>query len=626
MDINEIAKLAGVSPSTVSKVVNRRDASISDSTRERVMKVVRQYHYTPYAKSRAAKTWLIGVVFRSPISLDSTLDGILANAQEHGYSTLVFSSNDSAEQEHKNMAALVSAGAAGIIWEPVSMESLHARESFVPTSAKLVTIGVNGGDKSLLLPYEAASHDIARELIDRGHQSICCLVDEGRRTGDFIRGFRRSLFEAGIPYSDSLVYTGVSDELIEKVGRGEITGVTCSHYHMASALRARLSSLHYHSPEDYSIVSLRNDTGSSWAEDTDSAISTCTMRNSDFGRLACRRLIELLEDKYSPDFHYQTPSLDNLNSIDAPPKGDSQRVVVVGSINMDTRLSVPHLPTSGMTVSTQQSMNYPGGKGVNEAVGVARLGHRSTLVGNVGADSASDQIYQQLEGAGVDTSGVYRKTGSETGRAFILVDPDGESQIAVLSGANATLHASDIESREAAFEGARMCLVQSEVPADAVAAACSIAHRHGAATMLKPTSVESLDDVLLANVDYLVPNQDELRAIAPGYETLEERARSMLERGVSTVIVTLGIDGCFLCAQDLERYFPAASFPSVDATGAGDAFISALAASLLDGCNLTNAIERATYAAGYSTSHQGVAGSLIDKYSLSCAFPQISRQ
>ena len=103
MNINEIAKMAGVSPSTVSKVVNHRDASISASTRNRVLKVVRQYHYTPYAKSRAAKTWMLGVVFRSSISLDSTIDGILSSAQENGYSTLVFSSKASEEQEKKNM-------------------------------------------------------------------------------------------------------------------------------------------------------------------------------------------------------------------------------------------------------------------------------------------------------------------------------------------------------------------------------------------------------------------------------------------------------------------------------------------------------------------------------------------
>ena len=63
MDIGDIAKLAGVSPSTVSKVINHKDASISASTRERVLKVVRDYHYTPYSRARANRDWLIGVIY-----------------------------------------------------------------------------------------------------------------------------------------------------------------------------------------------------------------------------------------------------------------------------------------------------------------------------------------------------------------------------------------------------------------------------------------------------------------------------------------------------------------------------------------------------------------------------------
>ena len=101
MDISDIAKLAGVSPSTVSKVINHKDGSISAATRERVLKIVREYHYTPYSRSRATKDWLIGVVFRSPISLDSTLDGILAIAQDAGYAPLVLNSNLDLEQERK---------------------------------------------------------------------------------------------------------------------------------------------------------------------------------------------------------------------------------------------------------------------------------------------------------------------------------------------------------------------------------------------------------------------------------------------------------------------------------------------------------------------------------------------
>ena len=620
MDINEIARLAGVSASTVSKVVNHKDASISESTRERVLEVVRQYHYVPYAKSRALKSWLIGVVFRSPIALDSTIDGILSFAQERGYSTLVFSSNESAEQEERNLAAIASAGVSGLIWEPVNIESLLRRRDFIPKKVRTVTIGSYGGEDSLLLPYESASYGITQQLLDRGHTKVACLVDEGRRTRSFINGFRSKLLDSGIPCPDDLVYTTINAQLINLITSGEITGVVCSHYHVAVELWRQLSSVHLRCPRDVSIASLRNDT-SLLAVDKEGAISTCTIRNSDFGRLACQRLISLLENHPDEKIFYQVPELDNHDSIGAPPSSISKCVTVVGSINLDTRLSVPSLPTSKITVSTEQSLVCPGGKGLNQAVGVARLGHRASLVGNVGDDTASNQIYELLKREGVNSTSVFRRGSCQTGHAFIMVEPTGESQITILSGANSTLRAEDIENRKDAFVNSQLCLIQSEIPADAVRAACNIAHRHGAKTILKPSSANSLDDELLANIDYLVPNQDELRAIAPGTSSIEEQAREMLCRGVSVVIVTLGADGCFVCTRSFERRFPAVNFPTIDATGAGDAFISAFAASLLDGYDLQSAVERASYAAGYSTARSGVVDSLIDKQTLIAAFP-----
>lgn len=620
MDISDIAKLAGVSPSTVSKVINHKDESISDQTRERIRRIVREYHYVPNTRSRATRNWLLGVLFRSRVSIDSTLDGILATAQSHGYATLVFNSDNDPEQERKNLAALSSSGAAGIIWEPVSMGSLERRDEFIPRDTKLVTMGPNGGERSLLLPYETAGYEITGELVRRGHERIACLVREGRRTPDFIQGFRRYLFERGMAFDDSDVYCETFEPLLDRIGRGDVTGVACSHYQLARALYSRLASLHYHTPDDCSIVSLRNDAGSSWSEDTDEAISTYTIRNAEFGRLACERLIQKVEEREkSPLSFGQTLSLDNENSLGAPPRSASRRVVVVGSINVDTRLSVPTLPVSGATVSTEKSLTYLGGKGANQAIGVAKLGKLVTLIGNVGSDSLSNLAYSSLEDWNVNTAGVYRRADEETGRAYIFVDPAGDSMIAVLSGANASLHASDIASRGSLFEGAEYCLVPSEVPMDAVIAACRQARRHGARTVVKPSACDHLPDELPALVDILVPNEKELAAICPEERDVVGRAERLRELGTGTVIVTLGERGCYLCAEGVSRHLPAVRATPVDTTGAGDAFISALTSCLIDGDDIETAAERANYAAAYSITHFGVANALIDRFALDCA-------
>lgn len=625
VDISDIAKLAGVSPSTVSKVINHKDESISDKTRDRIRRIVREYHYVPNARARATKGWLLGVLFRSRVSIDSTLDGILSTAQSHGYSTLVFNSDNDIEQECKNLAALRSSGAAGIIWEPVNMDSLERHGGLIPQDAKLVTIGVNGGDRSFLLPYEAAAYEITGELIKRGHSRIACLIREGRRTPDFIRGFRRRLFESGMAFDDTVVYDESFDPLLDRIGRGDVTAVACSHYQLARALNSRLTSLHYHVPEDCSVVSLRNDAGSSWSEDTDEAISTYTIRNAEFGRIACESLIQKVEDRAEPLSLKHGFCLDNENSLGAPPRSPSKRVVVVGSINVDMRLSVSTLPTSGATVSTEKSLTYLGGKGVNQAIGVAKLGHLVTLIGNVGSDSLSDLAYRSLESWDVNTAGVYRHTDGETGRAFIFVDPTGASMIAVLSGANASLHSDDIVSREHLFEGAEYCLVPSEVPMDAVVASCRLARRHGAKTVVKPSAYDHLPAELPAIVDILVPNEKELATICPEGTGIEERAKALRDLGVGTVVVTLGEKGCYLQSESLSRYLPAVETTPVDTTGAGDAFISALTSCLIDGDDIETAAKRASYAAAYSITRFGVANALIDRYSFDCVAPRSNK-
>ena len=546
MDISDIAKLAGVSPSTVSKVINHKDSSISDATRERVLKIVREYHYSPYSRSRATKDWLIGVVFRSPISLDSTLDGILNVAQRAGYAPLVLNSNLDLEQERKNLEALKSTGAAGVIWEPVNGESLSYRGILDASGAKVVTIGANGGDLSLLIPYEKATYEITAELIGRDHRRIGCLVTEGRRTPDFIQGFKRCLFEHGMAFTESLIHTEVSADLLGKIGSGELTGIVCSHYQMAKKLHERLATLHYHTPDDVSIVSLRNDSGTSWTDDPGDAISTYTIKNSDFGRLACERLIGKMTGKPAAGDHFDGLKLNNTNSLGNPPTSRSKHAVVVGSINIDTRLSVPTLPDEGKTVTTDRSLVYPGGKGTNQAAGLAKLGHRVALVGDVGADASSDVVYRTLEHWEVDTTGVYRKADVETGKAYIFVDPEGQSMITVLSGANAFLSADDLAAREQLFEGAQYCLVQTEIPLDAVLAALRTARHHGAKTILKPAACDVLPDEILQRVDILVPNLPELNTIVPGPGTIEERAAQLAERCGGTVIVTLGAGGCYL--------------------------------------------------------------------------------
>ena len=118
-------------------------------------------------------------------------------------------------------------------------------------------------------------------------------------------------------------------------------------------------------------------------------------------------------------------------------------------------------------------------------------------------------------------------------------------------------------------------------------------------------------------MDILVPSEKELHALVPGNESLSFKAKKLLQSGIKTIIVTRAEKGCLLIQPELCQSFKASKqFVNIDSTGAGDAFISALASSLLDGLPLSEAIEYANYAAAFSTSREGVIPSLIDKFVL----------
>src|SRR4051794_24593359 len=130
------------------------------------------------------------------------------------------------------------------------------------------------------------------------------------------------------------------------------------------------------------------------------------------------------------------------------------RVVVVGSINVDLVVSVARLPAAGETVAGGTFARHGGGKSANQAVAAARLGASVALVGAVGEDEMGAEAVRELAREGIDVSHVAR-VDAPTGVALITVDTAGENQIAVASGANATLDADYVKAALAEVLGGR---------------------------------------------------------------------------------------------------------------------------------------------------------------------------
>ena len=287
-------------------------------------------------------------------------------------------------------------------------------------------------------------------------------------------------------------------------------------------------------------------------------------------------------------------------------------VVVVGSINVDLVVSVPRLPAPGQTVIGGEHWRAPGGKGGNQAAAAARLGAGVALVASVGDDDLGRDAIEDLRLGGVDVSAIGRVKGVPTGVALIVVDGDGENQIAVASGANSRLQALDVQA-EVARRRPKVVLAALEIPDDAVLAAARGAAEVGAMFLLTPAPYREIPKEILTIVDVLTPNQHEAAALAGladealGWGKLFERLSA---EGVRKLVVTLGSRGAAIYAEDGENLVAAPEVDAVDATGAGDAFNGALAASLAEGRGMDEAVRRAVAAGSMATRARGARAGL----------------
>lgn len=615
MTIKDIARLAGVSVSTVSKVMNGKDKSISQETRDKVLQTAKEYNYTPFASfmTQKTKTFQIGILFNSMGTVKAVLNGILSQACQLGYTLSISASNGDPQEELKAIAGFCRNKVDAILWETISSDTLQGIAQLEAAQIPYLTFNSTIAD-SLNLDYLYMGYQATKTMIDYKHTEIACLLSPGTRSAGFFEGYRKCLFDHGLTFHQELVFEQLSPDLIHKIFTHEISGVVCSHYSTASALYKRCNNLQYWIPHDCSMIALKDD---SCSEADDTPISTFTIPHFEFGVFLCNRIVALIEQKeqeeqiFLPDIH-----LDNIWSIDLPYSQRRPKITVVGSINIDHYLKVPQLPTSGKSVSTSGSTQYPGGKATNQAIGAAKLGHAVSILGNVGSDLDAHIIYDALRKYSVDISGLIRYPNFQTGRAYIIVEPGGDSLITIHSGASEFLYPESLRHNAHLFENTAFCLISTEIPTEAAVEACRLTHKFGGQTIIKPSSCNHLSDELLSGIDILIPNQNEIEELCPQETDLASKAEFFLKKGVKIVIITLGAEGCFVKTPSFEKKYDALTVTALDNTGAGDAFICAFASYMLYGFSLDASVQIATYAAGFSTTKEGVAPSLVDKSTL----------
>lgn len=289
-------------------------------------------------------------------------------------------------------------------------------------------------------------------------------------------------------------------------------------------------------------------------------------------------------------------------------------LLVIGSLNMDLVMRVEHIPVPGETVLGKGLQKVCGGKGANQAYTCGRLGSKARILGSVGADPYGSALLANLRSAGVETNAVQKLADADTGLAMIAVEDSGNNAIMVDQGANLHTDAAYINANRALIAAADAIVMQLEIPLEAVTLAARIAKEEGKLVVLDPAPASPLPDELYRNVDILKPNESELE-ILTGMPVrcpadAQQAARSLLAKGVDTVVVTLGDQGAVTVSTEAEVHYPAKNAKVVDTTAAGDSFTAAMTMLLADGHSLEQAVRFAIEVSSLVVTRSGAQSSI----------------
>lgn len=289
-------------------------------------------------------------------------------------------------------------------------------------------------------------------------------------------------------------------------------------------------------------------------------------------------------------------------------------LVVLGSINADHILNLETFPTPGETVTGNQYQVAFGGKGANQAVAAGRSGANIAFIACTGDDDTGERVRKQLASDNIDIAPVSVVAGESTGVALIFVNAEGENIIGIHAGANAALTTERVEAQRGIIAGAEALLMQLESPVESVLAAAKIAHENHTSVVLNPAPARVLSDELLALVDIITPNETEAEKLTGiRVENDDDAARAALalhDKGIGTVIITLGSRGVWASVNGEGRRVPGFKVKAIDTIAAGDTFNGALVTALLEGKAMDDAIRFAHAAAAIAVTRKGAQPSV----------------
>ena len=285
------------------------------------------------------------------------------------------------------------------------------------------------------------------------------------------------------------------------------------------------------------------------------------------------------------------------------------KIVVIGSSNVDLIMKMDHLPEKGETVTDAIFMQVYGGKGANQAVAAARAGGNVAFVTCVGEDAYTPQMIQNYRTDGIDTRFVFHERDMASGHALIMVGGEGMNYLSVAPGANYKLTPERIDEAMPLLKEAAIILMQYEIPEGTIKYVIDVANRMGIPVLWNFAPARSFDLSYVSKVDILVLNEVEAGFLADIPVTNEAEAEmaaeTLIYKGVRKVIITLGSQGALAITRDEKVSVPAYKVDPVDTTGAGDTFCGSYAVAFVEGKSIRESLQFASAAAAISVTRMG---------------------
>lgn len=292
------------------------------------------------------------------------------------------------------------------------------------------------------------------------------------------------------------------------------------------------------------------------------------------------------------------------------------RILCMGSINMDLTMFMERMPAPAETVATDNFATFPGGKSGNQAVAAARLGGDVGFFGKLGDDLFSKELLAAMQEDGVDISNILIEPGETAGVAMIRIDAEGINSISFTPGANALITPEDVKEYEALFEQYDFLLVTAEIPAETLFAAVRMAKSKGMTVVMDPAPVpkEPIPGDIPPLIDFIKPNEIEAGQLAgmkvTGDASAQECMKVLRGMGFHNPLITLGKDGCLAwTGEEMQKFLPP-RVEAIDTTAAGDVFLGAFTAALSNGKGIAEAVEFASVASAISTTVKGAQTSI----------------